>query len=103
VSESAVSGVLVRVVCGIHDRTMGVLRDRPNGVRQYRTNNVGIYAKNRKLIGPGDNTGWNFFEDSDYDRDIEAWCRECGEAPRMVHASEFLAALEGRRSHRIVI
>lgn len=97
------SAVLARFVCGVHDRTMGVLRERPNGVRHYSTTNVGIHARNRKLLGPGDTTGWNFFERSDYDRDVEAWCRDCGDEPRMGPASELLAAVEGRRSNRIVI
>jgi hypothetical protein len=98
-----VSDVLARFVCGIHDRTMGVLREHPNGFRQYSTTRVGIHSRNRKLLGPGDTTRWNFFEVSDYAREVEAWCRDCGEEARMGPASELLAAVEGRRSNRIVI
>lgn len=62
-----------------------------------RATNVGIYARNRKLLGPGDTTGWNFFEPSDYERDLDAWCRECGEDGRTFRGTELLAAVEGGR------
>lgn len=91
------SDVLVTVRCRIHRRRTGVLRDRPNGVRQYRTTNPGIHARNRRLLGPGDTTGWNFWEPSDYALEIESWCQECGEEARMFHGSDLLAAIEGRR------
>lgn len=70
------SDVLVTVRCRIHRRRTGVLRDHPNGVRQYRTTNPGIHARNRRLLGPGDTTGWNFVEPSDYAREIESWCQD---------------------------
>jgi hypothetical protein len=98
-----VSDVLVTVRCRIHRRKTGILRDRPNGFRQYRTSNVGIHARNRKLLGPGDTTIWNFFEPSDYARDIEGWCQECGVEARVFSGLELLAAVEKRRRKTIFV
>lgn len=97
------SDILARAVCGIHDSTMGVLRDLPNGARRYSTNNVGLFARNRRLLGPGDNSGWIFYEARDYERDIEAWCSDCGGEARTFWGTKLLAAAEGRRSNRIVV
>ena len=97
--------VLAKVVCSKHPRTMGELRERPNGVLQYSTLNTDLYARHRRALGGGHaaRTGWNFFEASDYERDIEAWCPDCGEEARTFRGTELLAAAEGHRSKRIVI
>lgn len=93
------SDVLVTVRCRIHRHGAGVLRDHPNGFRQYRATNIGIHARNRRLLGRGDTTMWNFHEPSDYARDIQGWCRTCGEEPRVFQGSRLLAAVEaGKKS-----
>ena len=96
------SDVLVTVRCRIHRQPTGVLLDRPNGVRHYSTTNVGIYARNRRLIGPGDTTVWNFFEPGDYARELESWCQECGEKARTFNGSSLLGAVEGHRKNIFV-
>ncbi len=89
------SDILARAVCGIHDSTMGVLRNLPNGARRYSTNNVGLFARNRRLLGPGDNSGWIFYEARDYERDIEAWCSDCGGEARSVPGDEATRSCRG--------
>jgi hypothetical protein len=98
-----VSDVLAKVVCSKHPRAMGLLRRRPNGVQQFSTLNVGLYARHKRALGSAARTSWNFFEVSDYERDVEAWCPDCGSEGRRVPGAELLAAAEGRRSKRIVI
>lgn len=68
----------------------------------FSTVNAGLYARHKRATGGG-RSGWNFFEASDYERDIEAWCPDCGEEARTFRGTELLAAAEGRRSKRIVI
>ena len=99
------SDVLAKVVCSKHPRTMGVLERRANGIVHFSTLNEGLYARHKRALGGsrGARSGWNFFEASDYERDYEAWCPDCGEEARTFPGTELLAAAEGRRSKRIVI
>lgn len=84
---------------------MGTLEPRANGCLNFSSLNVGLYARHKRALGGSKaaRSGWNFFEASDYERDIEAWCPDCGEEARTFRGTELLAAAEGRRSKRIVI
>ncbi len=97
--------VLAKVDCNKHPRTMGTLERRANGCLNFASLNVGMYARQKRALGGSKaaRSGWNFFEPSDYERDIEAWCPDCGEEPRTFRGTELLAAVEGRRSKRIPI
>jgi hypothetical protein len=104
VSESAVSEILARVVCSIHDRTMGVVKLNQRGYPSYSSSDPGIYARHLRALNSRDTAGWHLRDDyGDNHGEVLAWCRNCGGEARQVPISELLAAVDGRRSKRIPV